>query len=38
MVLGGMALVLLRLIDNSVVVLENIFRHFEMGFDPVKAS
>jgi multidrug efflux pump subunit AcrB len=38
MVLGGMALVLSRLIDNSVVVLENIFRHFEMGFDPVKAS
>jgi len=38
MVLGGMALVLSRLIDNSVVVLENIFRHFEMGEDPVKAS
>ena len=33
-----MALVLSRLIDNSVVVLENIFRHFEMGQDPVKAS
>ena len=38
MVLGGMALVLSRLIDNSVVVLENIFRHFERGSDPVKAS
>ena len=38
MVLGGMALVLSRLIDNSVVVLENIFRHFEMGSDPIKAS
>jgi len=38
MVLGGMALVLSRLIDNSVVVLENIFRHFEMGSDPVTAS
>ena len=38
MVLGGMALVLSRLIDNSVVVLENIFRHFEMGEDSVKAS
>jgi multidrug efflux pump subunit AcrB len=38
MVLGGMALVLSRLIDNSVVVLENIFRHFEMGEDAVKAS
>jgi multidrug efflux pump subunit AcrB len=38
MVLGGMALVLSRLIDNSVVVLENIFRHFEMGKDSVQAS
>jgi multidrug efflux pump subunit AcrB len=38
MVLGGMALVLSRLIDNSVVVLENIFRHFEMGSGSVKAS
>jgi len=27
MVLGGLALVFSRLIDNSVVVLENIFRH-----------
>jgi len=31
MVLGGFALALSRLIDNSVVVLENIFRHMEMG-------
>jgi HAE1 family hydrophobic/amphiphilic exporter-1 len=31
MVLGGIALVLSRLIDNSVVVLENIFRHLEMS-------
>lgn len=38
MVLGGMALVLSRLIDNSVVVLENIFRHFEMGGGAVQAS
>ena len=38
MVLGGMALVLSRLIDNSVVVLENIFRHFEMGANNVEAS
>jgi multidrug efflux pump subunit AcrB len=38
MVLGGMALALSRLIDNSVVVLENIFRHFEMGANAVKAS
>ncbi len=38
MVLGGLALALSRLIDNSVVVLENIFRHMEMGEDPVLAS
>src|SRR6185312_1920829 len=31
MVLGRLALVFSRLIDNSVVVLENIFRHLEMG-------
>src|SRR5579872_2739904 len=29
MVLGGLALALSRLIDNSVVVLENIYRHLE---------
>jgi multidrug efflux pump subunit AcrB len=38
MVLGGMALALSRLIYNSLVVLENIFRHFEMGADSVRAS
>ena len=38
MVLGGLALVLSRLIDNSVVVLENIFRHMEEGEDPVTAA
>jgi hydrophobic/amphiphilic exporter-1 (mainly G- bacteria), HAE1 family len=38
MVLGGMALALSRLIDNSVVVLENIFRHFEMGSNRVRAA
>jgi HAE1 family hydrophobic/amphiphilic exporter-1 len=38
MVLGGLALVLSRLIDNSVVVLENIFRHLEEGEDPRTAS
>jgi multidrug efflux pump subunit AcrB len=38
MVLGGLALALSRLIDNSVVVLENIFRHFEMGEGSVQAS
>ena len=38
MVLGGLALVLSRLIDNSVVVLENIFRHLEEGEDAVSAA
>ena len=38
MVLGGMALALSRLIDNSVVVLENIFQHFEMGSNSVEAA
>ncbi len=34
MILGGLALAFSRLIDNSVVVLENIFRHMEMGEPP----
>src|ERR1700712_1862440 len=38
MVLGGLALALSRLIDNSVVVLENIFRHMEEGESPVLAA
>ena len=38
MVLGGLALALSRLIDNSVVVLENIFRHLEGGESPVVAA
>ncbi len=38
MVLAGLALALSRLIDNSVVVLENIFRHMEMGEPPVEAA
>jgi multidrug efflux pump subunit AcrB len=38
MVLGGLALAMSRLIDNSVVVLENIYRHLEMGEDPVIAA
>ena len=38
MVLGGLALALSRLIDNSVVVLENIFRHMEMGEPPIEAA
>ncbi len=38
MVLGGLALAFSRLIDNSVVVLENIFRHMEMGKSPEDAA
>ncbi len=38
MVLGGLALALSRLIDNSVVVLENIFRHLEAGESAVVAA
>ncbi|WP_158819668.1 efflux RND transporter permease subunit [Granulicella sp. S156] len=38
MVLGGLALALSRLIDNSVVVLENIFRHMEGGESPRVAA
>jgi multidrug efflux pump subunit AcrB len=38
MVLGGLALAFSRLIDNSVIVLENIFRHLEMGEAPEAAA
>jgi hydrophobic/amphiphilic exporter-1 (mainly G- bacteria), HAE1 family len=38
MVLGGLALAFSRLIDNSVIVLENIFRHLEQGEDPQVAA
>jgi multidrug efflux pump subunit AcrB len=38
MVLGGLALALSRLIDNSVVVLENIYRHLELGETPEVAA
>jgi multidrug efflux pump subunit AcrB len=38
MVLGGLALAFSRLIDNSVVVLENIFRHIELGEKPEVAA
>jgi multidrug efflux pump subunit AcrB len=38
MVLSGLALAFSRLIDNSVVVLENIFRHMELGENPRAAS
>jgi len=38
MILGGLALAFSRLIDDSVVVLENIFRYMEMGFAPRVAA
>jgi multidrug efflux pump subunit AcrB len=38
MLLGGLALAFSRLIDNSVVVLENIFRYMEMGTPPREAA
>ncbi len=38
MILGGLALAFSRLIDNSVVVLENIYRHLEMGEAPEVAA
>jgi multidrug efflux pump subunit AcrB len=38
MVLAGFALVFSRLIDNAVIVLENIFRHLEMGEPPAVAA
>jgi multidrug efflux pump subunit AcrB len=38
MILGGLALAFSRLIDDSVVVLENIFRYLEMGHPPREAA
>ncbi len=38
MILGGLALAFSRLIDDSVVVLENIFRYMEMGSPPSEAA
>jgi len=38
MLLGGLALAFSRLIDDSVVVLENIFRYMEMGTAPREAA
>ena len=38
MVLAGFALVFSRLIDSAVIVLENIFRHLEMGETPAVAA
>lgn len=38
MLLSGLALAFSRLIDNSVIVLENIYRHMELGDAPARAS
>jgi multidrug efflux pump subunit AcrB len=38
MLLGGLALAFSRLIDNSVVVLENIYRHLELGEERMVAA
>jgi multidrug efflux pump subunit AcrB len=38
MILGGLALVFSRLIDNGVIVLENIFRFMESGMPPQEAA
>jgi HAE1 family hydrophobic/amphiphilic exporter-1 len=38
MTLGGLALAFSRLIDNSVVVLENIFRRMDLGESPKEAA
>ncbi len=38
MILGGLALAFSRIIDNSVISLENIYRHLEMGASPGVAA
>jgi len=38
MVLSGLALAFSRLIDDSVVVLENVYRHIELGEEPKVAA
>ena len=38
MILGGLALAFSRIIDNSVISLENIYRHLEMGAAPMTAA
>jgi len=38
MVLSGLALAFSRLIDNSVVVIENVYRHLELGEAPTVAG
>ncbi len=38
MILGGLALAFSRIIDNSVISLENIYRHLEHGAAPLAAA
>jgi len=38
MILGGLALAFSRVIDNSVIALENIYRHLETGASPDMAA
>lgn len=38
MILGGLALAFSRVIDNSVISIENIYRHLEMGELPAVAA
>jgi hydrophobic/amphiphilic exporter-1 (mainly G- bacteria), HAE1 family len=38
MILGGLALAFSRVIDNSVISLENIYRHLEMGSERAVAA
>src|SRR5579863_1925140 len=38
MILGGLALAFSRVIDNSVIALENIYRHLEMWASPEAAA
>ncbi|MGD0792233.1 MAG: efflux RND transporter permease subunit [Terriglobales bacterium] len=38
MILGGLALAFSRIIDNSVISLENIYRHLELGAAPEAAA
>ncbi len=38
MTIGGLALGVGMLVDNSIVVIENIYRHLEMGKDKISAA